>query len=97
MGRAYAAILGPLAFALVIARSVVAGGELEATLLAASAALFVFAAVGYLAGQTAEFLIRDSVRSQFQRAMSNWNDKTPTEKTQNSLTQPSMTQKTATT
>jgi hypothetical protein len=90
MGRTYAGILGPLAFALVTARSLVSGGGLEETLLAASAALFVLAAVGYLAGQTAEFLIRDAVRTQFQQAMANWNktqndktsDKTQTGKTQ---------------
>jgi hypothetical protein len=75
MGRAYAGILGPLAFALVIARSAASGGGMEATLLAASLALFAFAAVGYLAGQMADYLVRDTVRTQFQRAMADWKDK----------------------
>ena len=72
MGRAYAGVLGPLAFALVCARSVLAEGGSEATLLAAMAALFVFAGIGYLAGQTADHLVRESVRTQFQTAMAAW-------------------------
>ena len=79
MGRSYAGMLGPLAFALVIARGAVAGWALEPTLLSASAALFVFAAIGYLAGQLAEFLVNESVRMQFQAAMAAWETKQPQE------------------
>jgi hypothetical protein len=86
MGRAYAGILGPLAFALVIARSAVSGGGLEATLLAACAALFAFALAGYLAGQTADYLIRDAVRTQFQQAMADWNKNVQPTKTQTKTT-----------
>jgi len=86
MGRTYAGILGSLAFALVAARCVIAGSGLEASVLAASASLFVFAAAGYVAGRAAEFLIRDSVRTQFQRAMADWNQKTQTSKTQTKST-----------
>jgi hypothetical protein len=75
MGRAYAGILGPLAFAVSIARGVAAGSGVEGTLLAATVALFVFAAIGYLAGQTAEYLVNESVRSQFQAAMAAWDQK----------------------
>jgi poly(3-hydroxybutyrate) depolymerase len=75
MGRAYAGILGPLAFALVSARGVLAGGGMEQALLAACAALFVFAGIGYLAGQTADYLVRESVRTQFQTAMAAWEQK----------------------
>ena len=75
MGRAYAGILGPLAFALVSARGVLAGSGVEATLLAACAALFAFAGIGYLAGQTADYLVRESVRTQFQAAMAAWDQK----------------------
>src|SRR5262245_66349695 len=82
MGRTYAGILGSLAFALVAARCAIAGSGLEASVLAASAALFVFAAAGYLAGRAAEFLIRDSVRTQFQQAMADWSQKTHSIKTQ---------------
>jgi len=72
MGRAYAGILGPLAFALVAARGVILGSGVEGTFLAASAASFVFAAVGYVAGQTADHLVRESVRTQFRSAVADW-------------------------
>ena len=72
MGRAYAGILGPLAFTLIAARGVVAGSSVEGTLLAASAALFGFAAIGYFAGQTANHLIGESVRNQFRSAVADW-------------------------
>ena len=85
MGRAYAGILGSLAFALAIARGAVAGSGVEGTLLAASAATFVFAAIGYIAGQTADYLVTDSVRTQFQTAMAEW-DKKQNDKTQTTAT-----------
>lgn len=72
MGRTYAGILGPLAFGLVTARGVVSGAGTEGTILAASAALFVFAALGYIAGRLAEYLVNESVRGQFQAAMVAW-------------------------
>jgi hypothetical protein len=72
MGRSYAGILGPLAFALVTARGAIAGWALEPTLMAASASLFVFAALGYLVGQLAGFLVSNSVRTQFQAAIAAW-------------------------
>ena len=80
MGRTYAGILGSLACGILLARGLVAGGSPEGTLLAASGGLFLFAAIGYLAGQTAEMLVRDSVRSQFQAALTSWEEqqKTPT-------------------
>jgi hypothetical protein len=74
MGRSYAGILGPLAFATVIARGVVSQFGVESTILAASAALFVFAAVGYVVGQMAAHLVNESVRTQFQAAMAAWDD-----------------------
>jgi hypothetical protein len=75
MGRAYAGVLGPLAFALCVARGIAAGSGVEGMLLAASAALFAFAAIGYLIGQTADYLVSDSVRTQFQVAMAAWDEK----------------------
>jgi hypothetical protein len=72
MGRAYAGTLGPLVFALIVARGVVAGSSVEGTLLAASCGLFGFAAMGFFAGKLAEHLIRESVRTQFQSAMADW-------------------------
>ncbi|HEY2413510.1 MAG TPA: hypothetical protein VGI40_14770 [Pirellulaceae bacterium] len=75
MGRSYSGILGPLAFALVVARGAIAGWPLEPTLLSASVAVFLFAGIGYLAGQTADFLVNQSVRTQFQAAMVTWETK----------------------
>jgi len=75
MGRAYAGTLGPLAFALTIARGMAAGSGVEGTILAASAALLLFATIGYLIGQMADYLVNDSVRSQFQAAMAAWDEK----------------------
>jgi len=75
MGSSYAGILGPLAFALVTARGAIGGWALEPTLLSASAALFVFGAIGFLAGQLAEFLVGQSVSVQFQAAMAAWETK----------------------
>ena len=72
MGRNYAGILGPLAFGLIVARSVILGGGVEGTLLTASLASLVFAALGYVAGQTADHLIRESVQNQFRSAMADW-------------------------
>jgi len=75
MGRSYAGILGPLAFALIVARGAIGGWALEPTLLSASGAVFLFAGIGYVAGQTAEFLVSQSVRAQFQAAMAAWDSK----------------------
>ena len=80
MGRNYAGILGPLACGIILARGLVAGDNAQGLLLAASGGLFVFAAIGFLAGQTAKMLVRDSVRGQFQAAVATWEQQ---QKTQN--------------
>jgi len=82
MGRAYAGILGPLAFAISIARGVAEGSGVEGTLLWSVAALFTFAAIGHVAGKTAEHLVNESVRTQFQAAMAAWEAKQQQAKTQ---------------
>jgi hypothetical protein len=82
MGRAYAGTLGPLAFACVVARGVGAGAGVEGTLATASAALFVFATIGYIVGQLAEMLVNESVRRQFQAAMAAWDAKRSSDKQQ---------------
>jgi hypothetical protein len=87
MGRAYAGILGPLAFAMSIARGLAVGSGAEGTLLAASATLFLFGAIGYLVGQTAEYLVNESVRTQFQAALADWDAKHASEKPQQAKTQ----------
>jgi hypothetical protein len=76
MGRTYAGILGSLACGIILARGLVAGGSASGTVLAASGGLFLFAAIGYIAGQIAEMLVRDSVRTQFQAALTAWQTKT---------------------
>jgi hypothetical protein len=75
MGRTYAGILGPLACGIILARGLVDGGSTESMLLAASGGLFLFAAIGYLAGQTADMLVRDSVCTKFQAALTAWESK----------------------
>ena len=65
MGRTYAGILGLLAFATVIARSLVRGGDLASSLLTASGALFAFAALGYIIGTIAERTIVEAIEFRF--------------------------------
>ncbi|HZZ29442.1 MAG TPA: hypothetical protein VFE46_15700 [Pirellulales bacterium] len=64
MGRRYAAVLGMLAFAAILARGMVAGGAWDSVLSQAIAALFAFAVVGGITGWLAERMIDDSLRSQ---------------------------------
>ena len=71
MGQAYAGVLGPLACTLVLARGVISGGGLEATVQMACIALFGFAALGWMAGQLANHLVSESVRLQFETALKN--------------------------
>jgi hypothetical protein len=66
MGRIYAGILGPLAFATTIARSLFAGGEAGQTLYTASFSLFGFAALGYIIGSVAERTIVEAIGNRFQ-------------------------------
>jgi hypothetical protein len=81
MGRQYAGILGLLACTLMLARGVSGGHGLEPTLIAATCGLFGFATLGWIAGHTADYLVRMSVRSKFEDAMAEWeaaNDKSAT-------------------
>lgn len=66
MGREYAGTLGYLAFAAVVARGVTQGTGLDGTLPSASAALLIFALVGFLAGAIGESTVRGAVRSRFE-------------------------------
>jgi hypothetical protein len=72
MGRAYAGTLGPLACAVILTRGLVHGGGVEATILFACGALFLFAGIGYVAGQLADLFVRESVRTQFQAALATY-------------------------
>lgn len=69
MPRAYAGVLGSLACGMILARGLLAGSGLESTIAAACAALFGFAALGWIAGQLAERFIQESVRTRFQAAL----------------------------
>lgn len=61
MGRSYAGTLGLAAFAAVLVRGVLRGGAIEATLQAAWIGLWGFAAVGFVAGRLAEWIVEESV------------------------------------
>ena len=72
MGRAYAGTLGPLVCGLIVARSLIHGGGTEATILSACGGLFLFAAIGFVAGQLADLFVRESVRNQFRAALATY-------------------------
>jgi len=61
MGAKYAGILGPLAFAAAVLRGCLQGGGVERTLLTAWLALWAFAALGYVAGRLAGWIVEESV------------------------------------
>ena len=65
MAKAYAGVLGLLACGLTLARGLLTGGGLESTLASACAALFGFAALGWIAGQLAGRFVEESVRAQY--------------------------------
>jgi hypothetical protein len=69
MARIYAGILGLLAFATVVARGVAQQSAPNATIWQACGMLFVFAAVGFLIGSTARWIVDDSVRGQLASQM----------------------------
>jgi hypothetical protein len=60
---------------MILARGLVHGAEVEATVLVASGGLFLFALIGYIAGQLADLFVRESVRTQFQAALVAWEQK----------------------
>jgi hypothetical protein len=69
LGRAYAGVLGPLAFATIAFRGVLhhAGGL--STIKFATVTLVLFTAIGYVIGAIAEATVRDSVISQFRSGL----------------------------
>ena len=69
MGRAYAGILGPLAFSTVTIRGCLHHAGSMSTMKIATVTLVLFAAFGYLVGAIAEMTVRDSVLSQFQESL----------------------------
>jgi hypothetical protein len=63
MGRAYAVVMGSLAFSTVVLRCVLRSSAVEATVGQAVICLFVFAAIGAAIGQLAGWIVDDSVRT----------------------------------
>jgi hypothetical protein len=69
MGRAYAAVLGPLAFATITLRGVMHHAGVLSTIKLATVTLVLFTAFGYLVGAIAELTVRESVLSHFQSGL----------------------------
>lgn len=69
MGRAYAGVLGTLAFLTVLVRCVVRSVPVEATIGQAMACLIVFAVIGSVVGQLAGWIMDESVRSRLMSEM----------------------------
>ena len=65
MGRVYAGILGLLAFATVLVRSLRYSGPVETTLLIAMGSLIAFAIIGLLSGRLAAWIVEQSLQTQF--------------------------------
>jgi hypothetical protein len=65
MGRTYAGILGPIAFAVVVARCLASRGSVLSALYAAPLALFAFAFIGYIIGNIAERTIVEAIEAKF--------------------------------
>ena len=71
MGSRYAGVLGPLACLLMLIRGVLHGAGLDGTVWTAWLALLALAPVGFLIGQTAQWIVEDSVRSQIAQEATN--------------------------
>jgi hypothetical protein len=63
VGRIYAGILGPLAFLISLARGWIDGSPPQSSLWTAWWSLLLFAALGYVIGRLAEWIIGESVAS----------------------------------
>ena len=69
MGRSYAGVLGPLAFATVLVRGMARDGGIQGTIWQAVIGLFAFAIVGAVLGQLAGWIVDDSVRARLAAEM----------------------------
>ncbi len=84
MARTYAGSLGLLACGITLTRGLIHQASTESTILAACGGLFLFALVGFVAGQLAELFVRESVTTQFKAALADWErnaEAKPTSKT----------------
>jgi hypothetical protein len=75
LARTFASLLGLLAFSLLIARAVIHGWGTQDTMIGASIAAAIFAAIGFAAGGIAELLVQDSVTGQFKAALAEMEEK----------------------
>lgn len=64
MGRQYAAMLGTIAFTVVMFLAIRRGAELGPTLETAFTSTMVFCGIGYGVGIVAEWIVRDSIREE---------------------------------
>jgi hypothetical protein len=69
MGRLYAGILGSLAMAVVICRSVMNSAGIDGSLLYATLSMIAFAVVGSVLGLIAQFTVDESVRLKIEREL----------------------------
>ncbi len=77
MGRAYAGILGPLAFLTVLAHGLIHSAGAQQTLWRATLGLAAFGVVGGLAGQLAGWIVEDSVRGRLADEIAKQSAQTP--------------------
>jgi len=61
MGRAYASVMGPLAFGLIVVRGLINSSSVESTLVLACLSLFAFAGIGFVTGKLAAWFVEDAV------------------------------------
>lgn len=69
MGRAYAGILGPVAFLTVLAREFLSSAGMSTKLYHAWIALVVFAVLGSIIGHLAGKIVEDSVQAEISAEM----------------------------
>lgn len=69
MGRAYAGVLGSLAWAVTFARGALLGSGIEGTAQTAFVAMLALAGVGFIVGQIAEATVDESVRQRLQKQL----------------------------
>ena len=65
MNRKFAGILGPVAFATTLLHGWIVGASVESNLQLACFCLFGFAAIGWIVGSIAEWVVIESVQGQF--------------------------------
>ena len=62
MSRSYAGVLALVAFAVCLARGAAHGASADDTLIRAWTQMLIFAALGYLAGRLAGWMVEETVR-----------------------------------